>query len=70
MKFPLKSYQSVGEYFTDYRATMEEGLNSIDIKAFENIINLLDETIKKKEVFLPVGMVDLQQLQNTLLATL
>ncbi len=55
MKFPLKSYQSVGEYFTDYRATMEEGLNSIDIKAFENIINLLDETIKKKRSIFTCG---------------
>ena len=55
MKFPLKSYQSLEEYFSDYKATMEEGLNSIDIKAFENIINLLDETIEKKRSIFTCG---------------
>ena len=55
MKFPSLDKYSLSDYFEEYKKMNYDGFNSIDVRVFEEIIELLSITIQQKRKIFTCG---------------
>ena len=64
IKFPIKKYSKSNEYFADYINIKDLLLKKVDQKILLKIIQLISSTIKKRDIFSHVVMMDQPQQLN------